>query len=89
MAQQQLDAFLSSFSNEKHLHKHLKDGMAASQFAASMKEAGGFDFSAADIIRHQCRQIANLSDTELEEIAPSWPVHLNELLGINFKCKEI
>jgi predicted ribosomally synthesized peptide with nif11-like leader len=67
MSEEQLSAFLAAVKDDPGLQEKLK-GAADLDAAVAIAKEAGFDVSKADWLKHQARQILNLSDKELEGV---------------------
>ena len=68
MSEEQLSAFLAALKADAGLLEKLK-GAADLDIAVAMAQQAGFNVSKADWIKHQAKQIMELSDEGLEELA--------------------
>ncbi len=68
MSEEQLSALLAKLKQDTGLQEKLK-GAADLDAAVAIAKEAGFNVNKADWIRNQAKQILELSDDELEEIA--------------------
>jgi len=68
MSEEQLNAFLDAIKADAGLQEKLK-GAADLDAAVALANEAGFDARKADFIRYQAKQMAELSDEELEGVA--------------------
>lgn len=68
MSEEQLSALLAKLNEDAGIRKKLEGAAGLDAFLAIAKEAG-FDVSKADWLRHSAKQILELSDEELENVA--------------------
>ena len=64
MSEEQLSAFLAAVKDDSGLQEKLK-GAADLDAVVAIAQEAGFDVSKADWIRHQAKEIVELSDDEL------------------------
>jgi len=68
MSEEQLNSFLEAVKADAGLQEKLK-GAADLDAAVALANEAGFDARKADFIRYQAKQMAELSDEELEGVA--------------------
>jgi predicted ribosomally synthesized peptide with nif11-like leader len=65
MSEEQLSALLAKLKEDMGLQEKLK-GAADLDVAVAMAQDAGFDVEKADWLKHQAKQLVELSDEELE-----------------------
>jgi predicted ribosomally synthesized peptide with nif11-like leader len=68
LSKQQLTAFLAQLKDDPGLAAKLRDAPGLDAII-SVAQAAGFDVSKADWLKHQAKQVMDLSDSELEAVA--------------------
>ncbi len=83
MSEEQLSALLAKLNEDAELQEKLK-GSADLDAAVAIAKEAGFDVGKADWLRHQAKQVSELSDDELAGVAGGQTrpiVNLFEALG--------